>query len=121
MQAETTGMTCSNCGKQFRGNPRSQVLGSENYCSIACEEGRREPPMSDPRSAGFHLHLQGDPDDLIGYTLVSDDGVLGQVFAREDGEYKLEYENLETMEVGERSLDTSEVVGKIKDDEIWVE
>ena len=41
------------------------------YCSVLCEEGKRAPPISDPRSEGYHLHLQGEPEHLVGKTLVA--------------------------------------------------
>lgn len=69
--AQDVAMTCDRCGEQFRGNPRSQPLGG-TYCSLACEEGRSPLPMSDPASDGFHLHLQGEPDALVGMTLVAE-------------------------------------------------
>ena len=36
-----------------------------------CEEGRRAPPISDPSSEGYHLHLQGEPEALVGRTLIA--------------------------------------------------
>jgi hypothetical protein len=41
------------------------------YCSIACEEGRSPLPESDPASEGYHLHLQGNPQSLIGKNLLA--------------------------------------------------
>jgi len=36
-----------------------------------CEEGRRAPPISEPSSEGYHLHLQGEPEALVGRTLIA--------------------------------------------------
>lgn len=41
------------------------------YCSVMCEEGRRAPPISEPSSQGYHLHLQGEPEALVGRTLIA--------------------------------------------------
>lgn len=68
MEAEPTMPTsCDRCGKMFntsRERPR-------RYCSIACEEGRSPLPISDPASEGYHLHLQAEPEALVGQTLVA--------------------------------------------------
>jgi hypothetical protein len=64
-------MTCTRCGKTFKGDPRSQPLGRENYCSIACEEGKSPLPPNDPSSRGFAQHVHGEPKALVGRTLVA--------------------------------------------------
>lgn len=64
-------MKCSRCGKLFNGNPRTQPVGRDNYCSIGCEEGRTPRPMEDPQSPDYHRYLQGEPEALVGEPLVA--------------------------------------------------
>lgn len=71
-QPPTATMSCARCGQLFKGNPRSQPLGRDNYCSIACEEGRGPRAMSDPQSPDYHLYLKGNPKDLVGKAIVAD-------------------------------------------------
>lgn len=71
MRSETRAMTCDRCGKHFRGNPRSQPLGS-TYCSLSCEEGKTPLPSNEPASPRFFAHIKSNPGDLIGYHLVAD-------------------------------------------------
>lgn len=124
MQPETVGMTCDRCGVQFRGNPRSQPLGSA-YCSIACEEGRSPLPVDDPRSDGYHLHLQGEPEALVGETVVAEGAnypvVVGYVFKYEDGRYIIEHENIEEQELTQLKYEDSVVLSQIKNGRWWVE
>lgn len=120
MEPTETAMTCAYCGKQFVGNPRSQPLGAENYCSVSCEEGRGTRAMSDPLSPDYHLYLKGDPDALVGETLVCNGGVLGTV-VEYDGHYTIEHENIEAEEIKEFRLKDMYVVGKIRDETWWVE
>ena len=56
---------CPRCGELHKRN-------HTDYCSIACEEGRTPLPQDDPRSGGYHLHLQANPQELIGETLFAD-------------------------------------------------
>lgn len=70
-QPPTATMSCARCGQMFNGNPRSQPLGRDNYCSIACEEGRGPRAMSDPQSPDYHLYLKGEPEALVGKTLIA--------------------------------------------------
>jgi len=70
-QPPTATMSCARCGQLFTGNPRSQPLGRDNYCSISCEEGRSPRAMSDPQSPDYHLYLKGDPEALVGKTLLA--------------------------------------------------
>jgi hypothetical protein len=66
-QEATTPTTCDRCGKAYntsRQHPR-------RYCSIACEEGRSALPIDDPSSEGYHLHIQQDPNALVGKTLLA--------------------------------------------------
>lgn len=68
MEAEPTmPTTCDHCGKAFNTSRQHP----KNYCSIACEEGRAPLAKSDPASEGYHLHLQGEPESLVGKTLVA--------------------------------------------------
>lgn len=69
-RAETVTMKCSHCGQLFRGNPRSQPVGSDNYCSIGCEEGTNPLPMDDPSSPDYHLHLKAEPESLVGKSVI---------------------------------------------------
>lgn len=62
MEAPTRPTTCDRCGKAFNTSDQHP----SRYCSIACEEGRSALPMSDPASDGYHLHLQGNPQSLVG-------------------------------------------------------
>jgi len=64
-------MKCARCGTMFKGNPRSQPLGRDDYCSLACEEGRGPRAMSDPQSPDYHLFLKGQPEALVGKTLLA--------------------------------------------------
>lgn len=66
LEEPTTPMTCKRCGKRFN----TGAWHPRKYCSIACEEGRSPLPQSDPRSEGYHLHLQSEPESLVGKTLV---------------------------------------------------
>lgn len=70
-QAETVIMTCAHCGQRFEGNPRSQPLGRDNYCSIGCEEGLNPVPMDDPQSPDYHLHLKAEPESLVGKRIIA--------------------------------------------------
>ncbi len=70
-QSPTATMSCARCGQLFEGNPRSQPLGRDNYCSISCEEGRGPRAMSDPQSPDYHLFLKGEPEALVGKTLLA--------------------------------------------------
>ena len=70
-QPPTATMTCAHCGQLFNGNPRSQPLGSSNYCSISCEEGRGPRKMSDPQSPDYHRYLKGNPESLVGKTILA--------------------------------------------------
>lgn len=68
MESEPTRpTTCDHCGKHFN----TSAVHPSRYCSIACEEGRAPRAISDPRSDGYHLHLQGNPEALVGKTLVA--------------------------------------------------
>lgn len=67
----TATMECSRCGTTFKGNPRSQPLGSKNYCSIGCEEGKGPLPDDSPQSPNHWLHVQGDPETVIGQWLLA--------------------------------------------------
>lgn len=69
-RAETVTMKCAHCGQTFRGNPRSQPVGSDNYCSIGCEEGTNPIPMDDPQSPDYHLHVKAEPESLVGKNIV---------------------------------------------------
>lgn len=70
-QSPTATMKCDHCGELFEGNPRTQPLGRANYCSISCEEGRGPLAMSDPQSLDYHCYLKGNPEALVGKTLVA--------------------------------------------------
>lgn len=59
--------TCDHCGEPFT---TSQVH-PRKYCSIACEEGRGPLPMDDPQSPDYHLHLKGNPEDLVGKAVLA--------------------------------------------------
>jgi len=67
MEAPTRPTTCDRCGKPFNTSDQHP----RRYCSIACEEGRSPLPESNPASPGFHLHLQGQPEALVGSVLVA--------------------------------------------------
>lgn len=62
MEAPTRPTTCDRCGKPFNTSDQHP----RRYCSIACEEGRSPLPESDPASDGYHLHLQSQPEALVG-------------------------------------------------------
>lgn len=66
-QEPTMPTTCDHCGKPFN----TSAVHPRRYCSIACEEGRAPLAMSDPQSPEYHLHIQGNPESLIGKALVS--------------------------------------------------
>ena len=78
--------------------------------------------MSDPRSPDFHLHLKGEPEALVGMTLIADgfngDTVLGRVVDY-DGEYHVEYENIETGETIERAFNDFLVVEQLRKNRWW--
>lgn len=67
----TRTMTCAHCSTQFRGNPRSQPVGSKDYCSIACEEGRGTLPDSSPQSPNYWLHVRDNPNQIVGSHLIA--------------------------------------------------
>jgi len=58
---------CDHCGELFE----TSEVTPRRYCSIACEEGYAPLPQSDPASNGYHLHLQGNPQSLIGKNLLA--------------------------------------------------
>lgn len=153
MEEPTRATTCDHCGKPFN----TSDVHPRRYCSIACEEGRAPLPVSDPSSDGYHLHLQGNPEALVGNeilavglkrtdyspewhknpeqysprrivshnesdnTLVLKDEVfLGTVYAFENGQYKVEHEDIETGEITRRSFDASMAVSQIRQDRWWV-
>lgn len=64
-------MKCSHCGELFKGNPRSQPLGRADYCSVMCEEGKGPLPIDDPASPDYHLYLKGNPEDLVGKSIIA--------------------------------------------------
>jgi len=59
--------TCNHCGKPFN----TSAVHPRRYCSIACEEGRGPRAQSDPASPDFWLHVQGNPETLVGRALVA--------------------------------------------------
>ena len=67
MEAPTRPTTCDRCGEPFNTSDQHP----RRYCSIACEEGRTPLPMSDPASDGYHVHLQGEPESLVGRELLA--------------------------------------------------
>lgn len=67
MQEPTRPTTCDRCGKPYNTSDQHP----RRYCSIACEEGRSPLPKSDPASDGYHLHVQSNPESLVGRTLVA--------------------------------------------------
>ncbi len=68
MEAEPIQPTaCDHCGKSYNTSRQHP----SRYCSIACEEGRRALPISDPSSDGYHLHVQGEPQSLIGREMLA--------------------------------------------------
>ena len=62
MEAPVRPTTCDRCGKAYNTSDQHPA----RFCSIACEEGRSPLPVSDPSSDGYHLHLQGEPEALVG-------------------------------------------------------
>lgn len=66
MEEATQPTTCNRCGESFN----TSAQNPRRYCSIACEEGWSALPQSDPESDGYHLHLQGEPQSLVGKVLV---------------------------------------------------
>lgn len=58
----TMATTCNYCGKAFKTSQQHP----RRYCSIACEEGRGTRAMDDPQSPDYHLHLQANPESLVG-------------------------------------------------------
>lgn len=63
----TINKECPRCKETFV----TDAQHPSNYCSIACEEGRSPLPMDNPASDGYHLHLQAEPESLIGKTVVA--------------------------------------------------
>jgi len=110
--------TCNHCGQPFN----TSQAHPRRHCSIACEEGRGPVPIDDPSSDMYHRHLQGNPEALVGMALVSgEDGYIGKVGKLEDGEYLVEWEDHESLEVFEKRIDSSKAVSKIRQDEWWAE
>ena len=64
---ETTAK-CQHCGELFRTSEQHP----RRYCSVMCEDGRRAKSIDDPSSEGYHLHLQGEPQALVGKTLIAE-------------------------------------------------
>lgn len=67
MEKQVTATTCEHCGRHFN----TTVPHPSRYCSIGCEEGRAPLPEQHPDSDGYHLHLQAEPQSLIGRNLVA--------------------------------------------------
>lgn len=63
----TTTTTCDHCGEMFK----CSAVHPRRYCSIACEEGRAIRAMDHPESPDYHLHLQANPESLVGKTLIA--------------------------------------------------
>lgn len=77
--------------------------------------------MSDPQSPDYHLYLKGNPEALVGKTIVQkDDGVLG-VVCDYDSYYHIEDENTETGETTHRRIKDMQVVDQIRKGNWWVE
>lgn len=116
-QTPTVPTTCDNCGKHFntdRQHPRS-------YCSIACEEGRRAPPISEPESDGYHLHVKAEPEALVGNWLHTQDLdlPLGYVVEYSAGTYTVFRNEHEPGGTQVFTLDPSDVVSALRTGEAW--
>lgn len=67
MEEPTRATTCDRCGEPFN----TSGVHPSRYCSIACEEGRSALPIDDPSSEGYHFHLQGEPQSLVGKAILA--------------------------------------------------
>ena len=90
------------------------------------------PPIIDPSSQDYHLHLQGEPEALVGRTLIAraykftDEGesavyktdtVLGKVY-----DYDGECYHVKGKEAGvERRISASSVISLIRTNAWWAE